>query len=748
MAELEGTVERLTFHNADTQYVVLRVRLEGGAQATVVGNFPPPAAGEECSFSGEWVSHPTYGRQFRANYYELKRPSTLAGIERYLASGVIKGIGPAMAARLVERFGLETLEVMEQKPERLREVAGIGPAKAEAIRTAFAGQAGLREVMVFLQGHGLGPATAARIYRAYGAEAVHLLRENPYRLAEEVFGVGFKTADRLARSLGLPADAPARLEAGLVYLLRQFAGEGHLYAPLHELVRAGAALLGVAPERVFTGVEAAAERQLVVRELLGRPEEGEEPSEFPPEAVYLTSFYQAERETAARLLALARFPLHPLLLGPAALAEAEGDLNLAEAQRTALKMALEAGVLVITGGPGTGKTTILRQLIRLFDAAGVTVELSAPTGRAAKRLTEATGDEARTVHRLLEYTYREGEGMRFQRNVDHPLEAGAVVVDEASMLDLPLTYHLLRALRPGTRLILVGDVDQLPAVGPGNVLRDLIESGVVPTVRLTQVFRQAAQSLIVRNAHAINAGRYPALPRAEGEFVHVPAATLQEAMAAVVRLVTAELPSRYGFDPVDEVQVLAPMRRGEGGVDNLNRLLQEALNPPAEGRAELRFGPETVFRVGDKVMQTRNNYQKGVFNGDIGRIRALDPEEGTLAVEFAGAEVGLIPYDRPELDELVLSYATTVHKAQGSEYPAVVLLLLTQHYLMLQRNLLYTAVTRAKRHVTLVGSPRAIALAVRNNRRERRYTRLAERLRQGDAEPAAVQPGLVNFNWS
>ncbi|MGE5554209.1 MAG: ATP-dependent RecD-like DNA helicase [Betaproteobacteria bacterium] len=734
MAELTGTVERLTFNNPDTQYVVLRLRLEGGGQATVVGCFPPPAIGEEASFTGEWVSHPTYGRQFRAAYYELKRPSTLAGIERYLASGVIKGIGPAMAARLVEHFGLATLEVMEKEPHRLREVPGIGPAKAEAIRQALTRQAGVREVMVFLQGHGIGPLTAARIYRTYGAEAVRFLRENPYRLAEEVFGVGFKTADRLARSLGLPSDAPARVEAGLVYLLRQCAGEGHLYFPLHQLVREGAALLAVEPERVLAGVEAAAGRGLVVREPLGRPEEGEEPPEFPPEGVYLSQFYHAEREVAARLLALARFPLPSLFLGSTTLAEAtaEGDLRLAREQQTALEMALESGVLVLTGGPGTGKTTILRQLIRLFGTAGVSVLLAAPTGRAAKRLSEATGEEAKTVHRLLEYTYAEGQGMRFQRNLDRPLEAGAVVVDEASMLDLPLAYHLLRAIRPGTRLILVGDVDQLPAVGPGNVLRDLIESGVVPTVRLTQVFRQAAQSLIVTNAHRINAGRYPELPQGEGEFVHVPAGNPDEATAAVVELVASRLPAAYGFDPVDDIQVLAPMRRGESGVDNLNRLLQEALNPPRPGLAELRLGPETVFRLGDKVMQIRNNYQKGVFNGDIGRIIDLDPEEGALLVEFAGVAEGPVPYDRPELDELVLSYAITVHKAQGSEYPAVVLPLLTQHYLMLQRNLLYTAITRARRQVTLVGSSKAIAMAVRNNRRERRYTRLAERLRQGD----------------
>lgn len=734
MEELAGTIERLTFHNPETQYVVLRVRLEGGALVTVVGNFPPPAVGEEVSFTGEWAHHPTYGRQFRAGYCELRRPSTLAGIERYLASGVVRGIGPAMAARLVERFGLATLEVMEKDPERLREIPGIGPAKAEAIRQAFAGQAGVRAVMVFLQGHGVGPATAARIYRAYGPEAVALVRENPYRLAEEVFGVGFKTADRLARSLGLPPDAPTRLEAGLVYLLRQFAGDGHLYVPLHELVRSVATLLEVVPEQAFTAVQGAAGRGLIVRELLGQPQEGEEPPEHPPEAVYLTSFHQAEQETAARLLALAGFPVRRLTAGVSGLAEAgaEGDLTLAEAQREALEAALEAGVLVITGGPGTGKTTILKQLLRLFQAAGLTVELAAPTGRAAKRLAEASGAEARTVHRLLEYTYREGEGMRFQRSPERPIEAQAVVIDEASMLDLPLTYHLLRALRPGTRLILVGDVDQLPAVGPGNVLRDLIDSGVVPTVRLTEVFRQAAQSLIVTNAHRINAGRHPELPRRLGaEFVHVPADDPARAVAAVVELVTRELPSLWGFDPIDDIQVLAPMRRGEGGVDNLNRLLQEALNPPGALRPELRLGTETVFRAGDKVMQIRNNYQKGVFNGDIGRIRELDPEEGMVVVEFSGLTEGPVVYDRPELDELVLSYAITVHKAQGSEYPAVVLPLLTQHYLMLQRNLLYTAVTRARRQVALVGSLKAIAMAVRNNRRERRYTRLAARLRFG-----------------
>lgn len=737
MAELTGTIQRLTYHSPETGYAVLRIKLDGGGEATVVGSFPPPTPGEDACFTGEWTTHPTYGRQFRAAYYELLRPSTLAGIERYLSSGAVHGIGPAFAARLVERFGLETLSVMESQPERLKEVPGIGPAKVEAIREAFAAGRGLREVMVFLQGHGVGPALAARIYRNYGADAIPLLRENPYRLAEEVFGAGFKTADRLARSLGLPPDSRQRLQAGVIYLLQQAGGEGHLYLPLHRLVRTGAELLGVPPERFILGVEASAERGLIIREPLGRPEEGEEPwdpAEPLPEAVYLTPYYHAERETAARLLVLAGYPVVRPLLDSSSLAAAgsEGDIHLAEAQRQALEIALESGVLAITGGPGTGKTTLLRQLILLFELAGLSVLLAAPTGRAAKRLTEATGREAKTVHRLLEYTFREGEGMRFQRGVEHPLEAGVVVIDEASMLDLPLTQHLLHAIRPGTRLILVGDADQLPAVGPGNVLRDLLDSGAIPTTRLTQVFRQAAESLIVANAHRINSGRFPELPRQNAEFAHVPAAGAAEAIHAVVELVTRLLPERHGFDPVEDIQVLAPMRRGGAGVEGLNRVLQEALNPPGPGRPELKVSAETVFRVGDKVMQIRNNYQKGVFNGDIGRIRELDAEEGSLLVDFAG-EAGSVPYDRPDLDELVLSYATTVHKAQGSEYPAVVLALLPEHYLMLQRNLLYTAVTRARRQVTLVGSTKAIAMAVRNNRRERRYTRLAERLRQPEA---------------
>ncbi|MGE5509084.1 MAG: ATP-dependent RecD-like DNA helicase [Chitinophagales bacterium] len=753
---LSGTVERQIFHNPQTNYTVLRVKLEGGGLATVVGNFPPPQAGENVAFTGDWVIHPAYGRQFHATYYELLRPSTLAGIEKYLASGVIRGIGPSTAQRLVDHFGLDTLRVMEEAPERLTEVAGIGRAKAEAIKQAFSGQKGIREVMVFLQGHGVGPGTAARIYRAYGADAIGLIRENPYRLADEVFGVGFKTADRIARALGLPKDSLARVQSGLVHLLRQFAGEGHVYAPLHELGRAAMTLLEVDGEQVLAGVAAAAERGVIVRESLRDAAEdsdggeGWPPGEVAPEAIYFTPLHRAEREVARRLLTLARLPLAPLPVTPGQLAQAgagEG-LELAQAQRAALEAACHAGVLVVTGGPGTGKTTILKQLLRLYLASGISVALAAPTGRAAKRLAEAAGQEARTVHRLLEYTYAEGQGMRFQRNEERPLEAGAVVVDEASMLDLTLTFQLLKALRPGTRLVLVGDVDQLPAVGPGNVLRDLIDSGTVPTVRLTEVFRQAAQSSIIANAHRINAGRYPSLPPDDPEFLHVPVAEPEEGAAKVVELVTQLLPRRYGLDPLNDLQVLAPMRRGACGVENLNRLLQEALNPAAAGRAELQTGAETVFRAGDKVMQIRNNYQKGVFNGDIGRLREVDPEEGMLLVDFPGLAEGEVPYDRPDLDELVLSYAITVHKAQGSEYPAIVLPLFTQHYLMLQRNLLYTAVTRAKRLVVLVGNAKAIAMAVRNNRLERRHSRLIHRLKLGVTEPSAEPgEGLFSLNW-
>jgi exodeoxyribonuclease V alpha subunit len=516
-------------------------------------------------------------------------------------------------------------------------------------------------------------------------------------------------------------------------------------------------LLEVDGERVLAGVAAAAARGAIVREPLREPSaddpaatEDWPPGEVAPEAIYFTPLYRAERETARRLLTLANFPVAPLPVTPGALVPGgSGDeLELAAAQREALEAACNAGVLVITGGPGTGKTTIMKQLLRLYLAAGVSVALAAPTGRAAKRLAEATGHEARTVHRLLEYAFVEGRGMRFQRHEERPLEAEAVVVDEASMLDLTLTFQLLRAMRAGTRLVLVGDVDQLPAVGPGNVLRDLIDSRVVPTVRLMEVFRQAASSTIIANAHRINAGRYPALPPEDPEFLHVPVAEPEEGAAKVVELVTKLLPQRYGLDPWTDLQVLAPMRRGACGVENLNRLLQQALNPGTSGQTELRPGPETIFRVGDKVMQIRNDYQKGVFNGDIGRLTAVDAEEGMVLVDYPGLAEGEVPYERPDLDELVLSYAITVHKAQGSEYPAIILPLFTQHYLMLQRNLLYTAVTRAKRLVVLVGNGKALAMAVRNNRLERRYTRLVQRLKAGvDGPPDNPGEGLFSLAW-
>lgn len=729
MAILEGVVERVAFHSPDDLYTVLRVDSDQCEElATVVGCFPAPRPGEELRFYGEWVHHPTYGRQFRAEAVEPLPPRTEEGLERYLGSGLIKGVGPATARSLVQHFGSSVLEVIEREPERLLEVPGIGREKAKRIVEAVAAQGQMREAMVFLQSHGLGPRQALRIYRAYGAETVRRVQEDPYALAEEVFGIGFQTADRIARSLGVAETAPGRLRAGLLYLLRRAAEDGHVFLPAGQLLTEAARSLQVPYEAVEEALALLEEERLVVR----RRSRTRPPEEEP---VYLAALYAAEQGVARRLLALVRAQLLPLPVNLEAVLRrfaAETGLSLSERQREAVACAARSGVFILTGGPGTGKTTVLRAIIYALEAAGLKVALASPTGRAAKRMAEAAGREASTVHRLLEYTPLEGGGGAFQRDEDNPLEAQAVIVDEASMLDLPLTYHLLQALRPGTRLVLVGDVDQLPSVGPGNVLRDLIDSGVVETVRLREIFRQAGESLIVVNAHRINRGELPVFGEEGSDFSFWEEANPEAVRDLIVELVVRVLPGRLGCDPRTEIQVLSPMRRTAAGVESLNQALQAALNPPAPDRPEVR-GAGGVLRLGDRVMQVRNNYQKDVFNGDIGFISFLDPEEQVLAVSFpgpGGAERRVV-YEAHEWDEITLSYAISVHKSQGSEYPVVVLPLLTQHYLLLQRNLLYTAVTRARRCAVLVGTKQALALAVRNDRIQRRYTSLADDLRSG-----------------
>lgn len=736
---LEGTVERITFVNEETRYVVARLVVPGRTRpATIVGTLPSLTPGESLRVHGVWTSHPKYGDQFSVERYEPIVPATLLGIERYLGSGLVKGIGPVFAKRLVEAFGLETLRIIEEEPERLREVGGIGPTRLARIAAAWAEQREVRGVMLFLQAHDVSPAYAARIFKTYGQESVALVRANPYRLARDVPGIGFKTADRVARSLGIAPESPLRAAAGLLHALQGLAEAGHAFGWEAELTRTAEADLQIPATTLRLALES-----LVA--------EGDIVAEAGPSdrALYLPELHAAEVETAERLAALRVTPREARRLdAEAALRWVEGatQLSLAESQREALRLALREKLLIVTGGPGTGKTTILRCLLRILERQGVRVALTSPTGRAAKRLAETTGREARTVHRLLEWAPR---GTGFQRDAARPLEADLVVVDEVSMLDLPLMRYLLRAIPLHATLLLVGDADQLPSVGPGSVLRDLLETEPLPRIRLTHIFRQAEASRIVRVAASVQRGEIPDFSPAggdgAGDCYFVREEDADRLRDLIVDLVARRLPARYGVDPVRDIQVLSPMHRGAVGAMELNAVLQARLNPGGDaGREVVRGG--RIFRVGDRVMQGRNDYEKEVYNGDIGRVLAVDGETQSLVAEVDGRSV---PYEFAELDELGLAYATTVHKSQGSEYPVVVLPLHTTHYPMLQRNLLYTGVTRARRLLVLAGTTKALALAVRNDRIRRRHSRLGERLAGLLAAPQAIRrESLTPDSWS
>ncbi len=705
--ELEGTLETLTYRNEQTGYSVARLQVAGQpGQVTVVGTLHDPVVGQTLQLSGEWQDHPRWGRQFRIQTSRSVTPATSEGIERYLGSGLVKGIGPELARRIVARFGTEALRVLDEEPRRLAEVPGIGPSRLAALTEAWKAQRGLREVMLFLQSHDVGTANAWRIYRQYGAETVQRIRENPYRLAEEVYGIGFRTADRVASSLGLAPDSPARCQAGLLFALSQAEAEGHTCLPEEELAKRAAALLELTEERLADGLRELGAAGRVVRE------EG---------FAYLPPLHAAEAGIALLLRRLASSPRAPLSADPEkdiAGAQERLGLTLDPPQAESLAAALREKVLVLTGGPGTGKTTILRALVAAL--SGRRVLLAAPTGRAAKRLEESSGLEARTIHRLLEFDRRTGG---FRKGPSEPLDCDLLIVDESSMVDTLLMYQLLRALPARTGLLLVGDADQLPSVGPGNVLRDIIASGRLPVRELTHIFRQAAASQIVTNAHRIRAGR---MPEADGQdFYFITQESPQKAAEIILQLVTERIPRRFGLDPLEDIQVLSPMHKGEVGVENLNRLLQAALNPGAAG---LQRGPRRLC-VGDRVLQLRNDYEKEVFNGDIGRIRSLDPESQEAEIVFDGRPVR---YEPAELDEVALAYAVSVHKAQGGEFPAVVVPVMTQHYVLLQRNLLYTAVTRGRRLVVLVGTKRALHIALSKAGAGARFTGLSRRLQAAE----------------
>jgi len=715
---LEGVVERITYSNDENGYTIARLRPEDGKDlVTIVGNLPSLSVGETLRLEGRWITHPRFGRQFQVERYQVVLPASVEGIRRYLGSGLIKGIGPVTAARIVDHFGHETLEVIDREPKRLREVPGLGYRRAEMITRAWEAQKVIQEVMVFLQSLQISTSLAVRIYKHFGDASPSIVRNEPYRLAREVFGIGFITADKIARNLGVAQDSPERAMAGVLHVLSEASDEGHTYLPRTELARRASELLQIPEEGVEKAIDSLIADRAVWRETA--PEH---------EAIYIIPLHYAEVGAANRLKGMLSHPVDRLDLFRRVdlkaafryLREKDG-VDLTERQMEAVTSALTHKVTVITGNPGTGKTTCVRSIIRLAEAKRMRVVLGAPTGRAAKRLSEATGRPARTIHRLLEL--RPGGEARF--NQDDPLPADVVIVDETSMMDILLTNSLFKAVDPAAHLVLVGDVDQLPSVGPGNVLRDIIDSGTVPVVRLDTIFRQARESSIIVNAHRINSGEMPIFDRGRGETFMVQEEDPARAFELIVDLVTHRIPRKFGLHPLQGIQVLSPMYRGEVGVSHLNEQLQRHLNPPAPGKAEKQFGGR-LFRVGDKVMQIRNNYEKEVFNGDSGRIAAIDPEQQTVMVAFDDDR--LVGYDFSELDELVHAYAISVHKAQGAEYPAVVIPVLVQHYMLLQRNLIYTALTRAKKLAVLVGTRKALAIAIKNDRIAARYTGLRRKL--------------------
>jgi exodeoxyribonuclease V alpha subunit len=709
---LAGLVERVTFHNSDNGFCVLRTKARGHRDlVTVIGHAAMISAGEWITASGEWVNDHTHGQQFKARFMRTSAPTSIDGIEKYLGSGMIRGIGPVYAKKMIQAFGEKVFDIIEAEPERLREVTGIGAFRAKRITDAWAEQKIIREIMVFLHSNGVGTARAVRIYKTYGSDAVQVMTENPYRLARDIRGIGFKTADAIAMKLGIEKTAMIRVRAGISYALTEAMDDGHCGLPTGELVPLAVELLEISKELVQTALDLELSEGTVIAASVG---------ETP--CVFLGGLYRAEQVIAERLMTLACGKL-PWQFVDADKAlpwvEQKTGLSLAESQVAAIRLALVSKVLVITGGPGVGKTTIVNSILRILSAKGVNLLLCAPTGRAAKRMTEATGFEAKTIHRLLEVDPKAGG---FKRNAENQLECDLLIIDETSMVDVMLMQALMKAAPDNAALLIVGDIDQLPSVGPGQVLADVISSGAVAVVRLTEVFRQAAQSRIITSAHKINQGSIPDLTKPEGDsdFYFVQADDPETAVQRIIELVKTRIPQRFGLDPIRDVQVLCPMNRGGVGARSLNVELQKALNPAGERKVE-RFG--WTFSPGDKVMQIENDYDKEVYNGDVGYIDDVDPDTSELTASFDGRAV---VYGFGELDTLVPAYAATIHKSQGSEYPAIVIPVLTQHYTMLQRNLLYTGVTRGKRLVVLVGQKKAVAIAVKNVSGRRRWSKLNE----------------------
>lgn len=725
---MQGVIERVTFHSEESGYTIARLKVPGARDlVTIVGRFPEIHAGQTLRLTGNFREHPTYGPQFQVVFAQETKPATLTGIEKYLGSGLIKGIGPMTAKRIVAHFGLDTLEIIEAQCDRLIEVAGIGKARVERIKAAWAAQKAIKDVMVFLQGHGVSTTYAVKIYKQYGDQAISVVSKNPYQLAADIYGIGFITADTIARNLGIAPDSELRYQAGITHVLSGAAEDGHCFLPLDELVERVVKQLAlpeypVDPERITTLINEMVEaKHLIIEQGYGDLAE--------QHICYIPAFYHTEVALANRLAAFAHRPVEVDL--PRVQRWIDGytqkkGLTLSDEQRQAVERAASSHILILTGGPGVGKTFTTRTIVALWKAMGKSILLASPTGRAAARLAEMTGREAKTIHRLLAF---DPGSMQFRYNDENPLEADALVVDETSMLDLFLAHSLLKAIAPRTQVLFVGDIDQLPSVGPGMVLRDCIESGQIPVARLTEVFRQAAQSSIITNAHRINAGQFPHLVPTtkftESDCLWLEADTPELGTEGIRHLVVEYLP-KHGIDPVTQVQILCPVTRGEVGTRQLNTMLQQVLNPPSSEKRELVRGGQTL-RVGDRVIQQVNDYTREVFNGDMGTVAAIDLEEQEVVVQVASRQVS---YDYADLSELALAWAVTVHKSQGSEYPVVIFPLFMSHYMLLSRNLLYTGLTRAKQLAILIGSTKAIGVAAKRVMDRQRYTALSFRLKQ------------------
>lgn len=727
MLEIEGKIQGITFFNERNLYTIARLDTDEGL-VTLVGPMGRLDVGESVKAQGDWEVHSRFGRQFRVASFEVLLPSTTDGIRNYLASGLVKGVGPAMADRIVRHFGEKSLEVLESEPSRLREVRGIGKKTLKSIVKDWKEKTAQRNVLMFLAGYGISASFGTRIFETYGQHTASVIKNNPYKLAEDVSGMGFSTADSIARKLGIEPDSPNRIEAGVLHVLTRAGGSGHFYCLENELMDEAVQILGQDRNSVAKALERLSESNKVIIESLEDEEMGD--------AVYLTPYFAAEMGLARRIKAFLSVPMNYGKIDADEVIDRVHRrlaIRLSPEQLNVLDKIFDSRLSVITGGPGTGKTTLVKSVQLLFKSQGKSIALAAPTGRAAKRLSEVTTAPASTIHRLLAYDFKSG---LFNRNENNPIDADVIIIDEASMVDAFLMYNLLKAVPMRSVLILVGDASQLPPVGPGNALRDIIDSGRVPVFHLNRIFRQAAQSLIIQNAHRINSGRGiitdPGEEYPEPDFYFIEEEDQERMVSMVLTMCRERIPNKFGFDPMTQIQVLSPMHKGPAGTVNLNKALQQALNPGSEG---LKKG-EHIYRVGDKVMQIRNNYSKEVFNGDIGTIRAIRPGEKSIVVDY---ETGPVSYAYEEMDELVLAYSISVHKSQGSEYPAVIMLLSTSHFVLLQRNLVYTGITRAKRLMVLVGSPKAVSIAVGNDKPSRRATRLAERLQEQD-DPVLAEP--------